>query len=249
MQEGAFIGGVAAGLIYLVASVRLIRLSWRSQKSPEFLLGVSLLLWAISYAGWQIPIATSSQLLTQPLFFASRILDRAGTICFSYFVFSVFRNQVRWARYFVVAIAICIFAGVAGSIAVGDWEGMRPLHNPCWWLDWAATLAPMIWIGIEGFNTYAKLKRRVQLGLCEPLVCNRFLLWGTLGVVWTVYYWALAYQTIDTEINQMWSSVMDRAFSTLDSVGVAVIWLAFFPPRFYQRWIERVDPRANVAEA
>jgi len=44
MEEKAVLGGVIAGLVSFIVGVRLIRTSWRSQKSPEFLLGVTLFL-------------------------------------------------------------------------------------------------------------------------------------------------------------------------------------------------------------
>ena len=86
MEESAFLGGVVAGLVSFIVGVRLIRLSWRSQKSPEFLLGMSLFLWGLAYACWQIPIATANQPLTRPLFFAGRVFTCAATIFFASFI-------------------------------------------------------------------------------------------------------------------------------------------------------------------
>ena len=40
-------------------------------------------------------------------------------------------------------------------------------------------------LGIEGFIEYPKAKQRALLGHCDPLVSNRFLLWGIVGIVWT----------------------------------------------------------------
>ena len=133
--------------------------------------------------------------------------------------------------------AVPVGTSIAGSIAVGDWEVMRPLENPWWWLGWIATFVPLIWITVEGLSGYSDLRRRVRLGLCDPIDCHRMLLWGALGVVWTVYTWALAYQTLDVETNRQWSAALERAFSALDAAGVAIIWLIFFPPRFYRAWI------------
>ncbi len=248
MDESAFLGGVFAGLVYIIAGVHLIRLSWQSQKAPELLLGMSLLLWGLSYACWQIPIATANQPLTQPLFFAGRVFTHAGTIFFAYFIWIVFRNQVRWARYLVYTIAISLFAGVAGSISVGDWEGIRPLSNPWWWLDWTAGAVAMSWVGVEGFIQYQKARQRMRLGLCDPFVCNRYLLWGIVGIVWTLYSGVLLCQTIEFETHQVWSITMDRANGVVEATGVALVWIIFFPPRFYQRWVGGADPQPKVAK-
>ena len=249
MGESAFLGGVFAGLVYLIAGVHLIRLSLQSQKAPELLLGTSLFLWGLSYVCWQIPIATANQPLTQPLFFAGRVFTHAGTIFFAYFIWIVFCDQARWARYLVYTIAICLFAGVAGSISVGDWEGIRPLSNRWWWLDWTAGVVATSWVGVEGFIQYPKARQRMRLGLCDPLVCNRYLLWGIVGVVWTVYSGVLLHQTAEFETYQVWSITMDRANGVVEAIGVTLVWLIFFPPRFYQRWVCGADPQLKAAES
>jgi hypothetical protein len=249
MEEKAVLGGVIAGLVSFIVGVRLIRSSWRSQKSPDFLLGMALFLWGLAYACWQIPIATANQPLTRPLFFAGRIFSCAATIFFASFIWIVFRSQARWAKALVFAIAISVFAGVAGSFAMGDWEGVRPLSNPWWWADWAAAFVAMSWVGVEGFINYLNARQRVQLGLCDPLVCNRYLLWGITGIVWAVFYGMVVFQHIEFETREAWSIAMDRACSAIDITGVALIWLICFPPRFYRRWIAGAAPAARPEEA
>jgi len=249
MEESAYMGGVLAGLVCFIAGVRLIRLSWRSQKSPELLLGITFFLWGFAYACWQIPIATANQPLTQPLFFAGRVFTCAATIFFASFIWIAFRSQARWAKTLVFAIAIGVFAGVAGSFAVGDWEGVRPLSNPWWWADWTAAFVALSWVGVEGFINYLNARQRVRLGLCDPLVYNRYLLWGITGFVWTVFYGMVAFQNIEFETQHAWSIAMDRANCAADITGVALVWLIYFPPRFYQRWIAGTAPAAEPEEA
>ncbi len=249
MEESAYLGGVLAGLVSLIVGVRLIRLSLRSQKSPEFLLGMTFFLWGLAYACWQIPIAAANQPLTQPLFFAGRVFTGAATIFFASFTWITFRSQARWAKALVFAIAIGVFAGVAGSFAVGDWEGVRPLSNPWWWADWGAAFVALSWLSAEGFINYLNARQRVRLGLCDPLVCNHYLLWGITGIVWTVLYVMVVFQNIEFETQHVWSTAMDRANSAADVTGVALVWLIFFPPRFYQRWIAGASPAPEPEEA
>jgi len=249
MEDSAFIGGVVAGLIYFAAGVHLIRLSWRTQGSPELMLGIAFTLWALSYACWQIPIATANQPLTQPLFFVGRVFTNAGTIFLAYFVWIGFRNQLRWARYLVYAITFSMFAGMAGSIAGGDWGGIQPSSNPWWFLDWGAGFVAMAWIGVEGLIEYPKARKRMRLGHCDPLVCNRFLLWTIVGIVWTLYNGVYLYQIVEFEASQIWSTGLDRAIAVVEATGIALVCLIFFPPRFYQRWIAGAAPAAEPEEA
>ena len=49
MEESAYIGGVVAGIGFLIAGVRLYRLSVRTSEASERLLGVAFLVWSLSY--------------------------------------------------------------------------------------------------------------------------------------------------------------------------------------------------------
>ena len=249
MEISSYLGGVLAGLACFIAGGRLVRLSWRSQKSPELLLGISLLLWGLAYVCWQIPIATIGQPLTQPLFFAARVFTDAATIVFASFTWIVFRSQARWAKALVFAIAIGVLAGVVGSGAVGDWEGVQPTSNPWWWVDWAAGFVSMSWVGIEGFIHYLDARERVRLGLCDPLVCNRYLLWGITGITWTTVWGILALEYIEFETQQVWSIAMERVGGALDITGITLVLIICFPPRFYQRWIAGDSPTPEPEEA
>ncbi|MCH8084520.1 MAG: hypothetical protein IH885_09830 [Myxococcales bacterium] len=248
MEDSGYLVGVLAGISCFIAGTRLIRLSWRSQKSPELLLGSSLLLWGLAYVCWQIPIEMGNP-LTQPLLFAARVFTDAATIVFATFTWIAFRSQARWAKTLVFAIAIGVFTGIAGSIAVGDWGGIQPISNPWWWADWAAGLVALSWVGVEGFIHYRNARPRVRLGLCDPLVCNRYLLWGITGIVWTAVWGALVFEYIEFETQQVWSSAMERVAGTLDITGVALVLIICFPPRFYQRWIAGASPAPEPEEA
>jgi hypothetical protein len=249
MEDSAFIGGVIAGIVYLAAGIRLVRLSWRTQASPELMLGLAFILWALSYACWQIPIATANQPLTQPLFFAGRAFTNAGTIFLAYFVWVGFRNQSHWAKYLVHAITLGLLAGMIFSVAEGDWEGIQPTDNPWWYLDWGAGFMAMAWVGVEGLIEYPKARKRVQLGHCDPLVCHRLFLWAVVGIVWTVYNGVYLYQVVEFETTQIWSAGMDRAIAATEAIGIALVCLIFFPPRFYKRWVAGAAPAADSEEA
>ena len=112
----------------------------------------------------------------------------------------------------------------------------------------AAVAVGVIWIAIEGFQNYRKARQRLRLGLCAPLVCNRYLLWGLAGAVWILFDLALIAQYIDYEITQFWSPSLDVLVGTLGASAVAIIWFVFFPPARYRRWIQAADSAATDAE-
>jgi hypothetical protein len=89
----------------------------------------------------------------------------------------------------------------------------------------------------------------VRLGLCDLLACNRNLIWGITGVVWIAYSWGLLYQAAEFETNAVWSLTVDLANAVFEATGVALVWIIFFPPLFYQRWIAGAAPAAELEEA
>ena len=84
-------------------------------------------------------------------------------------------------------------------------------------------------------------RRRVRIGLTEPLVANRFLLWGvsTLAAngIWAYSLWRELVQESDTTEFYLVASV-------LGCICALAIWLAFFPPRAYR---QRFATRAAAA--
>jgi hypothetical protein len=94
----------------------------------------------------------------------------------------------------------------------------------------AAVIVSVAWIGIEGFHHYGKARLRHHLGLCDAMVCNRYLLWGFTGVGWAIYEAIYALQQIEFEVTGSYSAWMDAVASTLELIPIACIWLIFFPP-------------------
>jgi hypothetical protein len=238
MEDNAYIGDVIAGLVFVAVGLRLLRLAVKTSGAPERLLSASFLLWGLGYALYDLPYALlDDDALLMRFFLASRVAIDAGGVTFALFIQRVFRNRDRWAPWLVVGIAVCYIVGLAGSVWVGDWEGVRPLSNPWYWSERLANIAPVAWMAIEGFLHYARARPRRRLGLCDPLVCNRFLLWGLTGALWLVLELTILPQEIGYEVKQEFSAALGILSGSLEVAPVALVWLAFFPPTCYRNWI------------
>jgi hypothetical protein len=249
MEESAYIGGVVAGLAYLIAGTRLYWLSVRTREAPERLLGATFLVWGFSYLSWQLAIALEGASFEAPLLTFGRVTNDVGVVTFALFLRVVFRSQERWATWLVAGAAACIVGGLGGSIWIGDSEGIRPLGNPGWWLQTVGEVSIFAWTALEGFIQHHKARQRLRLALCEPMVCNRYLLWCLTGVVWVVYSFTVVAQQVEFEVTQVWSTSMDSVVGALELVAIALIWFVFFPPAVYQRWINRAAPTSMVKES
>jgi hypothetical protein len=235
------LASTAAGFIYLVAGVRVCLLGLRNGQISDRLMGASLLLWGVSYFFYDLPYAAAGDESPVSPFFevAWRVADYSADIAFAFFIKSVFRRQERWASWLVAGIATCLIVGAGGMTWAGEWEGTHLLSSPWYWLESVGIFTPSVWMATEGLTQYRKARQRRRLGLCTPLVCNRYLLWGLVGAIWTIWEVAAVVQLIEYQITQVWSATMDLLVGGLEIGAIALIWLVFFPPAAYRRWINR----------
>ncbi len=240
MEENAYIGSILAGFVYLVVGARLVHLSIRTRSASVWVLGLTFLIWSLSYALWIISAASEGQSAFESQFLiASRIATNLGGIGIAFFPLLAFRRKSAWARWLVATITLSVIAGIVGSHWVGDPAGLEPLTNAWWWFEWTGEIAPAIWIGVEGFHHYGTTRRRVQLGLCEPIVGHRHLLWGIAGVFWTLLDFVVIGQFVEFWITGSWSATLDYLIGFCEIAALAMIWLAFFTPARYQQKINQ----------
>jgi hypothetical protein len=248
VEYWTYIGELIAGFVYLIVGARLYALSLRTGEACDRLLSVSFLFWALGYLSYDVPFALAGEeSLVSPAFsFAWRPLTYLGTFTLAIFTRRLFRSQERWSAWLVAGVAGCMIVGLAGSAWMGDWGGFSPLSNPWYWLEQVGRTAPFIWIGTEGLAQYRKARKRQRLGLCDALLCNRFLLWGVVGVLWALLELVVVPQDIVYESTGQWSDSLGMFLGWLEFVPVAMIWLVFFPPAFYRNWITKLTAVADT---
>lgn len=240
MEASAYIGSILAGLAYFAVGVRLVRLGNRTRSASEWVLGLTFLIWSLSYVFWVALAAVQGQpALESQLIIASRLITNLGGVAIAYFPLLLFRRGSSWAKWLSASIAICLIVGTAGSIWTGDPEGLEPLTNIWWWFEWIGEVAPSIWIGVEGLHHYGTTRPRVRLGLCEPIVGHRYLLWGIAGVIWTLLGFVVIGQYVEFWVTHSWSAILDNLVGACEIAALTMIWLAYFAPATYQRRINR----------
>jgi hypothetical protein len=238
MEGGVYFGSAISVLAYLVLGAGLIRLGIRTRSAAEWLLGLTFLLWALSYIPWVFTVTLQGRpALESQALIASRFATNLGGVAIAFFPLLAFRRGSTWAKRLSVSIVICLIVGTAGSIWTGDPEGVEPLTNAWWWLEWIGKIAPSIWIGAEGLHHYGTTRPRVRLGLCEPIVGHRYLLWGIAGVFWTLLDFVVIGEYVEFWATRSWSAGIDNLVGFCEIAALAMIWLAYFAPAIYQRRI------------
>ena len=240
MEESATTGELIASLIYLVAGARLLGLSRRTHETPERLLGASFVLMGLGSLLYSLATFPVFESLWVPLNFSGRISYVIAFILVALFTRHVFRSEERWGRWVVQGTVVLFVAGVGGSAMTGDWEGFEVTHV-WYWLEWVAYQIPVVWTCLEAGAEHIRARRRLQVGLCEPLVCNRLLLWALFGALQVIGNWITVGQYVAFAQTQVFTAGWDYLYSTSLVCSLIMMWIAFFPPGFYRRWIEGAD--------
>lgn len=113
------------------------------------------------------------------------------------------------------------------------------------WPELIARTAGSVWLVTEAVRYHLLMRRRVVLGLADPVVCNRFLLWATGGVFGVAMMLTAVPPVIAPGSTHPLMAFDIVAFSAA-GIGFCIAYsLVFFPPGAYLRWVgARAQARA-----
>jgi hypothetical protein len=155
----------------------------------------------------------------------------SGMAMLGFFTWRVFRPGLFGATVVATCTAL-LFLSFASDWVSGHYLGVQR-SGFSMTADYVGRFTLYGWASYEALRQYALARRRVRIGLLEPLVANRFLLWAisTLAAtgIWGYSLWSEVTAKADTTEFYLVATVMGGTCA-------ASIWLAFFPPRLYQRW-------------
>jgi hypothetical protein len=233
-------------LFCMVLGVRLVRLSLRNSARPELYLGSALFLMGgvgygilitMSFArGW---FGEAGMVWIPGVSLLGKALHDVGVLCMIAFILTVFRPIETWARALAAAMAAAIVVGYVGHAFAG---GFKTITQSAWyWLGFATIGTLPLWNATEAFLYHGQMQRRAALGLADPMVVNRFLLWGIASIfsalaVWTVSIPSLLQLPIDRQMSLAPFTLSITAIWGIGSIGS--YWLAFFPPAWYARRVK-----------
>ena len=227
-----------------VVGLRLLALARRTRQLPELLVGAGFSL--IGLLGY--PLAMLSGFgrgavadLHIGVWIAGVLLMDAGLACLYAFTARVFRPGIFGVGLAALLTAGCIASGLGSLSALraappealsfrvtGDWTVLGQL----------ASGAGFGWIGFESWLQFRMAGRRRSLGLSDPEVANRFLLFvlfalGAMGMN-VANSCALA-----AGVSAVESVPVQLAMALLGLGASACMYLAFLPPPAYRRWLAR----------
>jgi hypothetical protein len=254
---------VTAANLALAATVGL-RLVWRARRGesgPEiwlsgyFLCGafLSSLVNIVLYSSLgEAGLAISPEAFSIALTGSAFATGVAGT-CVYVFNWKTFRAGSPGARALVIGAAGVFAATWAFQAATGRFV-LVVMPGAAFWIERSVFFGGFAWAAAESFRYHASLRRRLRIGLAEPVVVNRLWLWGA----WASATGLLALSELVARVAYVWTTgetqlvLVDRAMpiivatvattSIVGSFAVASLWLTFFPSRRYLAWIARRQP-------
>ena len=236
-------------LVGLFVGTWLVRLSLRTGQQPELLVGVSILgLGPLGFAPIVIALAfldVSPAAATSLVAIGSAAMATGGA-CAAWFTVCVFHPSSPTAqRIGGTMVAGCLLLW-ATSGAGGGFDLREGVSLPGQ-LNILLRAAILGWSSAESFRHWARLRKRLRLGLAEPVLTNRFALWGTAtGGAAIGNLIAFASAMIDIRALAA-GDLLNLTISLIGFIATPCMFLAFSPPKAYRRYLRRREPEAQPA--
>jgi hypothetical protein len=241
----------------LIVAIRLLRLGART-RGPERWLGVYFLfMWFIGfvlataiYLGWSDPklaLPETVRSVLHAIYVATSSFGLYGVFVFTQRVFRP--ASAVAARAVIAAGAALVIAWVGYGVTERFHVGV--INGAWYWVGFAVRQVGIVWMAVEALLYWAQLRRRMQVGLAEPILVNRFLLWGIWAVTVSMmqlsdpisrfWYWRITGDAVNyhPEIGRPMTMLSLSVTAVLGTVAALMLLLTFFPTPAYRRWLTR----------
>jgi hypothetical protein len=236
---------IALGLVSFAVGllgVRLLGLARRTGAAPERWLGAAFLLAGAS--GWLLPLAALEPVshdVARRIALAGQAGLGGAVCCLVAFACTAFHAGSAAARALALALVAANASGVLAVIASGTPVPTAALG----FFVLLARRAGLLWLFAESARYAVLMRRRVRIGLGDPVVANRFVLWSIwTGALALIPLFVLALRAAGVlgavEPGAPLPPGMRAALAALGMGGAVAFgagWLAFFPPVAYLRWV------------
>jgi hypothetical protein len=235
------LGIVAFVAVSLWAGARLLLLGRRTREIAELSIGAALFCGGAGYGAFITAFRlhlVPDELLGLAFAISAGLLD-IGVIALSLGVWKLFRPGARWAAVaFGAAFAVLIASWVTG-VAGSQPNGQRSAF--VFWSFNAVGASTYAWSALECIRYHTMLRRRAHIGLADPELGHRFLLWAIAGSAGAAMF-AIGMAGRLFLDGPNWGVQLGQSLAGF-TAGLS-IWLAFFPPGVY---VQRIAGATAVA--
>jgi hypothetical protein len=241
MKLLGLLGVVAFSLACAVVGVRLLRVAARTRQAPELSMGAALVSsgaigFPLLIASQVIALQSGSSLTTHLLSAFGSVFTFLGYIGLIIGTWRIYRPAAQWPRA-VLAIGSLIIASACATIFATRDATPGGIREIALWTGVAVGISTFAWSACESCALYGQMQKRARIGLVEPAVVNRVLLWG----IGSLAAFAMSGYGLLTRValGPVQGDGARLVSSALGMIAAIAIWLAFFPPAAYRRRIAR----------
>ena len=224
----------------IALGTRLLWLHRQTRGIPELVIGLAALCTCVSGVVRAVLLNLgddASPLLTQAVATLFSALFAAAPIGMVLGTWKVFRPDDRWAAGLAWSLAFVL------ALTVPPF-GFAPEARSLVLLSAAAVIS--VWTMVEALMHYSKLRRRMRLGLADPVTAAQFLTWG-LGMACNTVSRVLTLGfTAFTNLEPMQTGWFMLPVALLGFATLACLYAAFFPPLALQDWLSAREAPAEV---
>jgi hypothetical protein len=233
----------------LALAIRLARSAWNAHSTPEALLAAFFAAGCLAYALLLCrPTFDLSLEAFEPLRSVAAWAFAVPFVTVSLFTWQVFRRDSRAARAAAITIAVlgvavlALGAIIAPALQLGAAWTLEP-GTPVHYARLVISAAAFAWASVEAARYYWAARKRTRIGLLDPLIANRFLLWAV---------WSGSALTL-LGLRALHQAMVDPALGvTIPSLAIAqmfaglvcamTVWLTFAAPSFYRNMVRGGAP-------
>jgi hypothetical protein len=265
MEVISGIVGLGNLLLSAIVGVRLVRLG-RKTGGPEIWLSFYFLLAAFfgfglsnfvymswADAGMALPDGLATLLNGLYLFGAT-----AGLAALWVFTWRTFRPDSSWAPWLVTLTTSVLAGGFVATGLSGDFA-LKLVPGTAYWVTWGVRTLAFAWLSIECFRHWGLQRRRLRIGLADPLIANRFLLWGIWSTAMLLMghfdpmarvRYVAQFGSTGAFVPELGRPIVLTLVPSSAAAGIVVmatVYLTFFPTESFTRWVKGRAPSSESA--
>ncbi len=240
MQAFATVSLLVMGVVTLVLGLRLLAVWRRTRQAPELYFAAAFLCGSLGSAGAQIGqrfFWTEPGALSTGMNGVCFAVLQLGTIMLFVAMWRIFgegRRAVAWTA--LAGSALAVTALVIRALD-GDFRGAG-LETRGMAVHLVARGGCFAWATWLTFAYCLKLRRRLALGLADPVVARQIGLWGSTATAMVLLSTTVAVSVFGYHRNPLELPLATGILVACVLVGSACMWCAFFPPAaLRRRWL------------
>jgi len=218
----------------VLAAGRLLAVWRRSHQLPELLIAILILGVGTLAVGLGFVLQAAfpgSAVATFPPIVGADV----GMTALAIFTWQVYRPGSAVAKGAVGLVVLGMLAVLVDCVIEG--RNVTLESTPASLTSSSIYVGVMAWSALEALLYWRPMRRRQRLGLADPIVTNRVLLWAIATGVAAIgiLIGALAQHVGGVDPREsLWVALV---YALHGSVSAVAFWLAFAPPASYRRWV------------